>query len=171
MIPNGAWVRTCNCLGNRCASVGNSRRPCKGSETAATNQGFAKIISLVDTVRYRNWPRRLILYIYALWADSLESSGACNGHVDRHHLMLDDSPIGLVPVDNRAPSTEYCIEQRVDERAGDNIARHQQAGTFAFFIDRRTFRRKFVTGAGDLWFPAIRWLRGGGVRSRGRPRL
>jgi hypothetical protein len=46
---------------NRCASVGNSRRPCQGSETAAKNQGFAEIISLIDTVRYRNWPRRLIL--------------------------------------------------------------------------------------------------------------
>jgi hypothetical protein len=42
-------------------------------------QATAKILSLIDTVRYINWPRRLILYIYALWADSLESSGACNG--------------------------------------------------------------------------------------------
>jgi hypothetical protein len=41
------------------------------------------MVSLIDTVKYRNWPRRLILYIYALWADSLESSGACNGHVNR----------------------------------------------------------------------------------------
>jgi hypothetical protein len=30
-----------------------------------------------------NWPRRLVLYIYALWADSLKSSRACNGHVNR----------------------------------------------------------------------------------------
>jgi hypothetical protein len=66
----------------------------------------------------------------------------------------------------RLQSTEYCIEQRVDERVGDNVAcvRHQQAGTFAFLIDRRTLRRKVVTGAGDLWFPVMRWLRGGGVR-------
>jgi len=48
-------------------------------------QVTAKIVSLIDTARYRNWPRRLVLYIYAyaLWADSLESSGACNGHVNR----------------------------------------------------------------------------------------
>jgi hypothetical protein len=72
------------CIGDCPRPPGNRRRPCKGSETAAKNQGFAKIISPIDTVRYRNWPRRLILiYIYALWADSLESSGACNGHVNR----------------------------------------------------------------------------------------
>src|SRR5258708_13804820 len=46
-------------------------------------QVITKIVSLIDTVRYRNWPRRLILYIQALWADSLESSGSCNGHVNR----------------------------------------------------------------------------------------
>jgi len=27
-------------------------------------QVTAKIVSLIDTVRYRNWTRRLILYIY-----------------------------------------------------------------------------------------------------------
>ena len=66
--------------------------------------------------------------------------------------MLDDSPIGLVPWAIWFQSTEYCTEQRVDERVGDNIAfvRHQQAETFAFLIDKPTFRRKVVTGAGDL---------------------
>ena len=35
-------------------------------------------------------------YIYTRFVSgSLESSGACNGHVNRRHLMLDDSPIGL----------------------------------------------------------------------------
>ena len=38
---------------------------------------------LIDTVRYRNRSPRLVLYIYTLWADSLESSDACNGHVNR----------------------------------------------------------------------------------------
>jgi hypothetical protein len=33
-------------------------------------QATAKIASLIDTVRYRNWPRRPVLHIYALWADS-----------------------------------------------------------------------------------------------------
>jgi hypothetical protein len=42
-------------------------------------QVITKIVSLIDTVRYRNRPRRLVLYIYALWADSLKS----NGHVNR----------------------------------------------------------------------------------------
>jgi hypothetical protein len=48
------------------------------SSSADPMQVIAKIVSLIDTVRYRNWPRRLVLYIYALWAASLESSGVCN---------------------------------------------------------------------------------------------
>ncbi len=50
--------------------------------------------------------------------------------------MLDDSPIGLAPVDNLA-STEYSIEQHVDERVGDNIAfvRQRQAETFLFRVE------------------------------------
>src|ERR1700741_5283113 len=43
---------------------------------------MTKIVSLIDTVRYRNWLRSWSLYIYALWADSLKSSRACNGHVN-----------------------------------------------------------------------------------------
>ncbi|SRR6266481_9084111 len=42
-------------------------------------QATAKIVSLIDTVRYRNRPQRLVLNISALW------SGACNGHVNRFH--------------------------------------------------------------------------------------
>ena len=42
-------------------------------------QVIAKIVSRIDTVRCRNWPRRLILHIDALWAYSLASSGACDG--------------------------------------------------------------------------------------------
>jgi hypothetical protein len=41
-------------------------------------QVTAKIVSLIDTVRYINWPRRLVLiYIYS-WAGSLELSGVCD---------------------------------------------------------------------------------------------
>jgi hypothetical protein len=44
-------------------------------------QVIAKSVSRIDTVRYRNWPRGLVLYIHALWAYSLESSGACKDAV------------------------------------------------------------------------------------------
>ena len=49
--------------------------------SADSMQVIAKSVSRIDTVRYRNWPRRLILYIYALWAYSLESSGTCKDAV------------------------------------------------------------------------------------------
>jgi hypothetical protein len=38
-------------------------------------------------------------------------------------------------------------------------------------FDRRTLRRRSLRRGPTFWFPAIRWLRGGGVRSRRRPRL
>jgi len=71
----------------RSKAQGGMRQQSVGSALSSADpmQVTAKIVSLIDTARYRNWPRRLVLYIYAyaLWADSLESSGACNGHVNR----------------------------------------------------------------------------------------
>jgi hypothetical protein len=51
---------------------------------------ITKAVSLIDTVRYRNCPNGAgpYIYIYALWADSLGSSGACNGHVNRYRTRV-----------------------------------------------------------------------------------
>ena len=74
-------------------------------------QVITKAVSLIDTVRYRNWPNRgLVLYIYALWADSLGSSGACNGHVNRYRTRVRvaniTEPFGCAP---NGPNTDCCI--------------------------------------------------------------
>jgi hypothetical protein len=133
-----------------------------------------RFVSLIDTVRYINWSRRLVLIYMGfvggfpgiVWRLERSCKPASSNAGRFADWTSARGQSGSSPL-NTASSSASMNASEINMA----FVRHQQAGTFAFLIDRRTLRRKVVTGAGDLWFPAMRWLRGGGVRSRGRPRL